>query len=204
MLAQVDRLNEGDNDGGRDAVMARPARPALAPEITRPNETRTFGGKTHAQTAHHVRAACRPRGQRRAQAAPQTSTQEGRSQARIHAKPATAASHSVKGVVKSIDASSLVISRSGKAGSDMTFTLNADTKKDGAPAVGSSVSVRYRTEGSTNVATAVPPRRRSRRRRRRRSNPYPGVSPWRPRTVVLLAALLLATPPSWVRRRQTF
>src|SRR5690349_14788198 len=71
------------------------------------------------------------------------------------AKPAAAASHSVKGVVKSMDASSLVITKSGKSGGDMTFTVNADTKKDGAPAVGSNVSVRYRTEGSTNVATAV-------------------------------------------------
>jgi Domain of unknown function (DUF5666) len=71
------------------------------------------------------------------------------------AKPATAASHSVKGVVKSIDASSLVITKSGKAGGDMTFTLNADTKRDGAPAVGSPVSVRYRSEGGAMVATAV-------------------------------------------------
>src|SRR5262245_12108663 len=71
------------------------------------------------------------------------------------AKPAAAASHSVKGVVKSMDASSMVITKSGKAGGDMTFTLNADTKKDGAPAVGSNVSVRYRTEGTNNIATAV-------------------------------------------------
>ena len=71
------------------------------------------------------------------------------------AKPATAASHSVKGVVKSIDASSLVITKSGKAGGDMTFTMNADTKHDGSPAVGSPVSVRYRSEGSAMVATAV-------------------------------------------------
>ena len=71
------------------------------------------------------------------------------------AKPAAAASHSVKGVVKSMDASSMVITKSGKSGGDMTFTLNADTKKDGAPAVGSNVSVRYRTEGTNNIATAV-------------------------------------------------
>ena len=71
------------------------------------------------------------------------------------AKPAAAASHSVKGVVKSMDASSMVITKSGKAGGDMTFTVNADTKKDGAPAVGSNVSVRYRTEGTNNIATAV-------------------------------------------------
>jgi hypothetical protein len=71
------------------------------------------------------------------------------------AKTAPAASHSVKGVVKSIDASSLVITKSGKAGGEMTFTLNADTKRDGSPAVGSPVSVRYRAEGSSMVATAV-------------------------------------------------
>jgi hypothetical protein len=69
------------------------------------------------------------------------------------AKPANEASHSVKGVVKSMDASSLVITRSGKP--DMTFAVNADTKHEGSPAVGSQVSVRYRTEGSNNVATAV-------------------------------------------------
>lgn len=90
-------------------------------------------------------------------ATPQASTKKGATVAKpvAAAKPAAAASHSVKGVVKSMDNSSLVISRSGKAGSDMTFTVNADTKRDGAPAVGSPVSVRYRTEGSTNVATAV-------------------------------------------------
>ena len=82
-------------------------------------------------------------------------TPSKKSAAPVAAKPATAASHSVKGVVKSIDASSLVITKSGKAGGDMTFTLNADTKRDGAPAVGSPVSVRYRSEGGSMVATAV-------------------------------------------------
>jgi len=86
-------------------------------------------------------------------ATPQTATAKKGATAATPAKPAAAAaSHSVKGVVKSIDASSLVITKSGK---DMTFTLNADTKRDGAPAAGSPVSVRYRTEGSTMVATAV-------------------------------------------------
>ena len=87
-------------------------------------------------------------------AVPQTATAK-KSAAPAAAKAATAASHSVKGVVKSIDASSLVITKSGKAGGDMTFTLNADTKRDGAPAVGSPVSVRYRGEGGSMVATAV-------------------------------------------------
>ena len=90
-----------------------------------------------------------------AQAAQATAKKDAAKPAAAATKPAAAASHSVKGTVKSMDASSLVITKSGKAGGDMTFTVNADTKKDGAPAVGSSVSVRYRTEGSTNVATAV-------------------------------------------------
>ena len=90
-----------------------------------------------------------------AQAAQATTAKKDAAKPAATAKPAAAASHSVKGTVKSMDASSLVITKSGKAGGDMTFTVNADTKKDGAPAVGSSVSVRYRTEGSTNVATAV-------------------------------------------------
>ncbi|HEY7186291.1 MAG TPA: DUF5666 domain-containing protein [Vicinamibacterales bacterium] len=90
-----------------------------------------------------------------AQAAQATTAKKDTAKPAATTKPAAAASHSVKGTVKSMDASSLVITKSGKAGGDMTFTVNADTKKDGAPAVGSSVSVRYRTEGSTNVATAV-------------------------------------------------
>jgi hypothetical protein len=90
-----------------------------------------------------------------AQAAQATTAKKDAAKPAATAKPAAAASHSVKGTVKSMDASSLVIAKSGKAGGEMTFTLNADTKKDGAPAVGSPVSVRYRTDGSANVATAV-------------------------------------------------
>jgi hypothetical protein len=88
-------------------------------------------------------------------AVPQTASTKKSASPTSAAKPAAAASHSVKGIVKSIDASSLVITKSGKAGGDMTFTLNADTKRDGAPAVGSPVSVRYRSEGGAMVATAV-------------------------------------------------
>ena len=68
-------------------------------------------------------------------------------------KAATPASHSVKGTVKSIDNSSLVISR--KKGGDMTFAIDSTTAKQGSPAVGSDVSVRYHTEGKTMMATAV-------------------------------------------------
>jgi hypothetical protein len=70
------------------------------------------------------------------------------------AKPAAAATHSVQGVVKSIDSSSLVITRSGKKG-DMSFRLDPLTHQEGPIASGSPVSIRYRMEGSAMVATAV-------------------------------------------------
>ena len=78
-------------------------------------------------------------------AAPQSSSSSSK-------KAATPASHTVKGKVKSIDSSSLVLS--GKKG-DMTFALDSATVKEGSPAVGSDVSVRYHTEGKTMMATAV-------------------------------------------------
>jgi hypothetical protein len=73
------------------------------------------------------------------------------------AKKSTAkeATHSTTGVVKAMDANSLVITHGGKNGKDMTFALNASTQKDGTVAVGSPVSVRYHQEGSSNIATAV-------------------------------------------------
>jgi hypothetical protein len=37
----------------------------------------------------------------------------------------------------------------------MTFKLDSTTQKDGSIATGSAVSVRYRMEGSSMVATAV-------------------------------------------------
>ena len=68
-------------------------------------------------------------------------------------KKAPAASHSVKGTVKSVDNSALVISR--KKGGDMTFVLDSSTTKQGTPAVGSDVSVRYHAEGKTMMASAI-------------------------------------------------
>ena len=68
------------------------------------------------------------------------------------AKPATAAKpaaketvakaagvHATKGVVKSVDASSLVITGSGAKAKEMTFVLNSATVKTGTPAVGTAV-----------------------------------------------------------------
>ena len=71
------------------------------------------------------------------------------------AKPASTATHSVQGVVKSVDTSSLVITKSGKKGGDMSFTLDSATQRGGSITTGAPVSVRYRMEGSSMVATAV-------------------------------------------------
>ena len=73
------------------------------------------------------------------------------------AAPAAAApaSHSTMGVVKSIDDTKLVTTKSAGKGPETTFVLNASTQKEGAIAVGSTVDVRYTTEGKQKVATAV-------------------------------------------------
>ena len=73
-------------------------------------------------------------------------------QASSSAKKSTPASHTVKGTVKSLDNSSLVVSHKG---GDMTFVVDNGTTKTGSPAVGSEVSVKYHTEGKTNMATAI-------------------------------------------------
>jgi hypothetical protein len=71
------------------------------------------------------------------------------------AKPA-AATHATSGVIKSVDATSLVITKTvNKKSEDVTFALNSTTQKKGDMTVGSTVDVRYRTEGGSNVATAV-------------------------------------------------
>ena len=72
-----------------------------------------------------------------------------------HASTHAAPTHATKGVVKSVDANTLVISHKGKTGADMTFTLNPATHLQGSVAVGASVDVRYREDGKTYVATAV-------------------------------------------------
>ncbi len=66
-----------------------------------------------------------------------------------------APTHATKGVVKSVDDSTLVITHKDKKGEEMTFTLNGSTHKEGAVAVGAPVSVRYTDNGKTHVATAV-------------------------------------------------
>lgn len=77
------------------------------------------------------------------------------SKAAQHHSYLSLASHSTAGVVKSIDTESLVINPAARQRADMTFALNQSTQQEGAIVVGSSVSVRYREEGSRHVATAV-------------------------------------------------
>ena len=88
------------------------------------------------------------------QAAPAAKPAAAKKEATSSAAKA-APTHATKGVVKSVDDSSLVITRHGKKPEDMTFTMNASTHKEGAVAVGAPVSVRYQESGTTHVATAV-------------------------------------------------
>lgn len=77
------------------------------------------------------------------------------STAKHQPKSAAIASHAMTGVVKAVDATSLVITRSGKRGGEMRFALNPSTLREGTVAVGSSVSIRYREDGKKYVATAI-------------------------------------------------
>jgi hypothetical protein len=70
------------------------------------------------------------------------------------AAPAPAV-HATSGVVKSIDDSKLVITKTAGKGPETSFTVNGSTQKDGTIAAGSKVDVRYTNEGKTKVATAV-------------------------------------------------
>jgi hypothetical protein len=66
-----------------------------------------------------------------------------------------ATTHSTRGVVKSINDSTLVITRSGKQAGEMTLALNSSTHRDGTIAVGTPVSVRYTHQGKDYLATAI-------------------------------------------------
>ena len=70
-------------------------------------------------------------------------------------KPAAPASKAWSGTVKSVDATSLTITRPSGTVKEMTFVINDSTKKSGTIAVGASVDVRYKVEGKQNIATAV-------------------------------------------------
>ena len=71
-------------------------------------------------------------------------------------KPATPPTASAKGVVKSTDETSLVISHSATKGPEQTFVLDSSTQKHGDLTVGSTVDVKYRVaDNGKKVATVV-------------------------------------------------
>jgi hypothetical protein len=65
------------------------------------------------------------------------------------------ATHAMKGVIKTVDDKTLVVSQKPGAGHEMTFVLNPSTERVGTMSVGSTVDVRYRTEAKRHIATAV-------------------------------------------------
>jgi hypothetical protein len=74
------------------------------------------------------------------------------------AKPAKAATLTVTGVIKSVDATSVVIAPSkakGAKGPDQTLQLTPSTTGTRTPAVGDVVSVRYQEANGRKTATAV-------------------------------------------------
>jgi hypothetical protein len=66
----------------------------------------------------------------------------------------TLGTHATRGVVRTLNADTLVIARSGDRGI-MTFNLTPSTHREGTIVVGSTVSVRYREKGKDHIATAV-------------------------------------------------
>ncbi len=71
-------------------------------------------------------------------------------------KAATA--HSVRGVVKSMDANTLVVERgTGKNKKEMTFALDSSTHRTGDINVGSTVAVRYTGDAAKMTATNIQP-----------------------------------------------
>ena len=65
------------------------------------------------------------------------------------------ATHAMKGVVKTVDDKTLVVSQKPGSGHEMTFVLDPSTEKVGTMSVGSTVDVRYRTEAKRHIATAI-------------------------------------------------
>lgn len=89
------------------------------------------------------------------------STQAGGPAKASTARTAAAATseHVTTGTVKSMDATTLVITRAGKSRAEMTFDLGPSVHREGNVAVGSNVSIRYHENGAKHVATAITVRR---------------------------------------------
>jgi hypothetical protein len=85
-----------------------------------------------------------------------TSSSHSGSQTTKPAPPKPAAVvHSTRGVVKSVDDTSMVVTLPSGKVKEMTFALNPSTERKGTVAVGATVQVRYKTEGTQQIATAI-------------------------------------------------
>ena len=80
---------------------------------------------------------------------------QSKSSATKSAPASSSAVHATKGVVKSVDDTSLVITRPSGKVKEMTFVLNSTTARKGSLAAGATVEVRYHTDAKQNIATAV-------------------------------------------------
>jgi hypothetical protein len=78
-----------------------------------------------------------------------------RGQTTVMERPALMPTHAIRGVVTSVSASALVITPSGKGAGAMTFVVSPSTHREGSVTIGATVSVRYRVENQTFLATAV-------------------------------------------------
>jgi hypothetical protein len=87
-----------------------------------------------------------------APAAQQSTTKTAKAKA---APKAQASEHVTTGTVKSMDATTMVITRSGKSHAEMAFDLGPSVQREGNVAVGSNVSIRYHENGNKHVATAI-------------------------------------------------
>jgi hypothetical protein len=63
--------------------------------------------------------------------------------------------HATKGIVKFVDAHKLVVRRRPQEVRERTFVLNPSTERSGVVKVGSTVDIRYRSDGDKQIATAV-------------------------------------------------
>ncbi len=63
--------------------------------------------------------------------------------------------HAIRGIVKSMSETALVIAPSRRNTNEMTFVLGPSTHREGQMTVGATVSVRYRIRNQILLATAV-------------------------------------------------
>jgi hypothetical protein len=65
------------------------------------------------------------------------------------------ATHATRGVVKTVNDTTLVLTRTAGTGHEMAFVLDPATERVGTMEVGSTVDVRYHTKSKQHIATAV-------------------------------------------------